>query len=361
MSREPGDWHVATNLNNTPDAQGTLFSGGKRYSSDKRYPKGFTPERRDAVSQALVPKSGVYLGRNGMERHSQTFSGNRNLRDFQFGDDKQHTRSKQGLRRAVENIARSTVPLEHLQPAKGFKEVRLTVDESHYDGQLAAKGNAGEYWHAGMPQGGVPSGRNDIVVQTDYADSPTVIHEVGHHASNVQMKPHSGAWGGYRTPGTRGLEEGFADKYADEHYRDPKGNPAPRQGTYAGGIRDETRTDGFYKQYHKVRGTEYEAQADNPINTHVASLRNTGDEHIQREEAENKHSLFTKRTAQGDTTSAAYMEVNRAALPRGTSKEDVMPGGGQRDRLSLRMQAKRAMAPKVGDLQGDPSRAKMKP
>jgi hypothetical protein len=45
------------------------------------------------------------------------------------------------------------------------------------------------------------------------------IHEIGHHASQVEGTEHSQYQTGYQ----RGQEEGFADQYAYEHFRDRRG------------------------------------------------------------------------------------------------------------------------------------------
>jgi hypothetical protein len=166
------DWNLQTNLKPKPNAQGTLFSGGKsQIPAEKRYPRGYTPERMAEVVNTV-----------------------------QFPDSKGYNREtpRDYLQRAqaIQNVARSTIPTSEME---GLTVKVLPMKGSTITGRS-------EYDH------------EDKAVKLMQYDSrtDTVVHEIGHHASHLLGTEHSA----YNTPRARGEEEGFADAYADKHFRE---------------------------------------------------------------------------------------------------------------------------------------------
>lgn len=208
--KQKQDWDVRTNLGQSPGSQGTLFSGGKQFASPERYPKGYTPERRREVDSALTAneyKDTTAARPNGLG-----------------GTESVHV-SNEHYRRVLDTVARSTIPTEHLGPR---------VD--HYDRthplqvQDAQAGNdlpRGTYaQHASYPNSAlvVPRGSVDeLRVRPEHTDSYAVIHELGHHHDAKENKTGFAEDG--LAPGglTHGKAEGYADSYAQEHFRDKSG------------------------------------------------------------------------------------------------------------------------------------------
>jgi hypothetical protein len=107
----------------------------------------------------------------------------------------------------VETIARSTVPASHLDG----------LYANYHDSAVTAVGDgrSGDYQKQGRALGlmRIAPGR---------AASTTTIHEIGHHVSaRIDQSEHSA----YNTPTTRGAEEGFAENYAETHFRDRRVKP----------------------------------------------------------------------------------------------------------------------------------------
>lgn len=182
------DWQMGPVLKNKAGSQGTLFRGGTKWSSDQRFPRGYTPERGHAVNDAF--RFNVYSG-DDLDQHN--------------------------YRRIVDTIARSTVPIEHLAPRKSHTGQEYPIDvQSHYG--VLPKGTHGRYAYL-HPEADVWNFHDQLAIQPYATGTSTVIHELGHHVSALQGQPHS-------APGTlenKGREEAFADDYAHEHYRDRKG------------------------------------------------------------------------------------------------------------------------------------------
>lgn len=210
------DWDVRTNLNAKPGAQGTLFSGGTKYSSDARYPRGYTPERLHEAANAI---GGDVTGERGYTRGQGARA--HYFRDYKYSGTAGRADSS-ARRTAVDNLARSTVPAEDLQPAPG-RTLNFWIDPAHDQG-LMDRNARGEYYATSPAQ----ASRHDLYVHTQAADSPTLIHEIGHHASNIQGTEHSA----YDTPARQGKEEGFADAYSFKHFRDRRGKPLSELRTY---------------------------------------------------------------------------------------------------------------------------------
>lgn len=125
------DWDMRTNFKNKPESQGTLFQGGKdQLNPQRRYPRGYTPQRQREISEAL-PKSDT------------------------VADPTHHPR-------VVDAVARSTMPVGDL---RGLKEVHNRPKE----------GTKGTYWPARNTAG--------VDMSQPGADE-TLIHELGHHNDN---------------------------------------------------------------------------------------------------------------------------------------------------------------------------------
>lgn len=235
------DWEVGPVLKNKLGSQGTLFRGGTKYSSDKRYPRGYTPERRDEVAEAIVRPS----VRNYTNQPSQTVTGtqssyykDRKVRSSGDMSAPLVNESAQPTRNLVDNIARSTVPVAHLRGVQfrtGLSQVRLGEKVAgHWDPAGDALTNGGPVirLRAGTESTSVP------------------IHEIGHQVSHVHE--------GNRFPRDEnrhsGQEEARADEYAEQHYRDRRGKPVERGiyggGQFAGWIQ---RSDEFWRSYAKNR------------------------------------------------------------------------------------------------------------
>lgn len=237
------DWQVGPVLKNKADSQGTLFRGGTKYSSDQRYPRGYTPERLHEVAEAV---GGNYTRGQGAKAgyyRDHPYGRYDESGEFQVTG-RADNRPKRGL---VDNIARSTVPAEHLQgkPDSG-RHLAFWVNKS-FDPRMAEAGTAGTYESEPRQH----SNRHDLYVHTDHVDSTTPIHEIGHHVSNLLGNEHSH----YNSPESRGAEEGFADRYAYEHYRTRKGKRLDSLRVYPPNEQQtEGRHEEFESGYHATRG-----------------------------------------------------------------------------------------------------------
>ena len=251
MPRKSTDWDVRTNLNASPGAQGTLFSGGTKYSSDARFPRGYTPDRlREVADHVIEPQIKNYTdGRGRVEVKGVESTNARSFAPRALGGD---VVDKSPIRNVVDTIARSTVPVEHLQNLQfsSHHGIGRHQDSSLTELDEHGGGAAGLYSPAGSS--GVPAnahGRASIRVLPTAAGTSTVIHEIGHHVSRtVADTSHSN----YGNAAQQGREEGFADDYAQEHFRDRRGRQVER-GTYGGGVRSSKRNEMFYQEYHHQR------------------------------------------------------------------------------------------------------------
>lgn len=187
------DWNLQTNIKNKPNAQGTLFSGGKsQMNPAKRYPRGYTPERQSAILGAM----------HGWGVSDRVTSES----DLPNDDESRGPHA----RRVIDQIMKSSIPPEHL------KNLRIDVAD-RYDEYGPVEHHLddvtdGHYNHYAYKSGGERVVHGDAVVAHD--TSPyTVLHEIGHHVSATAGNPHSK----YDSPHQRGREEGFADAYADKH------------------------------------------------------------------------------------------------------------------------------------------------
>lgn len=236
------DWDVRTNLNPSPGSQGTLFSGGKQFAAEGRYPRGYTPERLHEVANAV---GGSYA--QGKGGHAGTFRDHPYGRYADNGEFVQTGRANNKPKRdLVDNIARSTVPVEHMTNTEPGRRLHFWVNDS-FDAQMEAAGHLGNY-QAAPPS---HSNRHDIFIKTDAVRGATPIHEIGHHVSHMAGTEHSA----YGDDHQRGREEAFADEYAQQHFRDRRTGKETKVGVYGGGFISEKRTTGFFDAYHAVRGT----------------------------------------------------------------------------------------------------------
>lgn len=169
-------WRMETNIKAAPNSQGTLFQGGNPTPREHgRWPRGFSPERRDEVAKMV----GGYP-RNAGERSAEG-------------------------RQGIHTIARSTVPSPHLDG--------LYADFHSVEVSAIGDGRAGDYRTAGRTLG-------VMRIAPGQAGGTTPIHEIGHHVSaQVERNWHSS----YSTPGQRGQEEAYAENYAETHARDRRG------------------------------------------------------------------------------------------------------------------------------------------
>lgn len=105
--------------------------------------------------------------------------------------------------RVVQNIARSTIPLEHLQGLRGirvapvmhpmFKNIETLTPAQYH------------------------TKKRTVTVRPGFSDMPQVIHEIGHHAGVLQGRQFD------HSPSSVGQEEAHAENYADSHFRSPSG------------------------------------------------------------------------------------------------------------------------------------------
>lgn len=213
------EWDMRPNLNTNQFAQGTLFSGGERTPT---YHRGYSPERRDAVrSHTAVYASGPYP-----QRHA-------------------------GANEMLDNLARSTVPLEHL---KYPLQIHATEPEASHAPEDFKNGTA-----IGLHTPRSDFGPNGAVIDVlpQHTRDSVLIHEVGHHASMLEGNEHSLHYS--RQGQTGGREEAYADDYAAEHYRDRRGRSQPR-GDYYMGNRNSVFRDSYL--VHRKTGPDAEHRVD---------------------------------------------------------------------------------------------------
>lgn len=196
------DWNLQTNIKAKPNSQGTLFSGGKsQMNPEKRYKRGYTPERQRAVHEAVD----VYHSKRGEDGYME----------------EPHLNTPQ-TRHVFETLKRSSAPVSDM---RGLRVEVTTPQLNHWAiGDTTLYSASGYY--QGNPEGWHPRGNMTL---SEAAKGPTIIHELGHHASNLAGTPHSAA----NTPRRRGQEEGFADAYEDKHapaYRISPNGDLPRAG-----------------------------------------------------------------------------------------------------------------------------------
>jgi hypothetical protein len=113
--------------------------------------------------------------------------------------------------------------------------------------------NKGEYRKA---QYGWPA---SIDIAHGQADSPTLIHEIGHHVSaTVDQNPHSS----YSTADERGAEEGYAENFAERNFRDRRARPLT---SYSTSHENWSRREPVWEQHRFADAfNKMRAQGPNP-------------------------------------------------------------------------------------------------
>lgn len=265
------DWDVRTNISASPGAQGTLFSGGKKYASDKRYPRGYTPERLADVKDSVDTSNASVSW--GQQRTLEALHGHEKAKFVgDFGEPN---------RRLIDAVARSTVPTDKLMytDESGNKDDVIRFTTGHPTGSLG-EGIAGHYVSRQLQEHqGNPGSRPVIAVTKGSEDSPTIIHEIGHHVDSEERGYH---YHHTANPVGMGEAEGRADAYADTHYRNRSGR-AEKKWNYNGDILfpgDTERTNAFQHGYVHGRhtGLKNESEAsDGP--SFWDSIRTPEDQH----------------------------------------------------------------------------------
>lgn len=222
-------WDVRTNIKTKPGSQGTLFQGGSDQMTDAKWPRHYTPERLAQIKDVVAPKQKVFPDRPGMGKY----------------DDAPDTR------KLIDNIARSTVPgdhLQHLQFSANKQPGEMTVGEG--DSQMTADGL--------YSRSKLRVGDGLIRMRRGMADSPVAIHEIGHHLDHLTGRAPA------RTRTDLGHEEGRADAYADEHFRDRRGRPTTSFDGYRYMQPDSVRNAEFFAAYHGSRPRRHEFSSFKP-------------------------------------------------------------------------------------------------
>lgn len=217
---------LRSNMKAAEGSQGTLFQGNTPSPGHggQPWPRGFSPERRARVTEAL----GWYSPALGGNRGQKTRGDGAAIRSVSLG---------------LENVARSTVPVTDLRGV----DVRFGADAW----QMGSGSSRGVYRRNAY----LVTGRDSPAIHVSRGNemTPSVIHELGHHVSSMRGTAHSQAVSSVRTPAQRGQEEGFADKYADEHYRNlGKPRSQDKHGAWAEGLTDR-EAEQFQKHYEATR------------------------------------------------------------------------------------------------------------
>ncbi len=241
-------WDLRSNIKAKPGSQGTLFGIGDKDSvlnPSQRWPRGYTPERKNEVTKALDHGTSVH------------------------GTDYIHPLAVHA--RVVDTISRSTMPSEHL---RGLRSIEHT----------AAPGTQGVYY---------PERRSlhAPVLRSDQQENDTMgkvlIHELGHHHDSQELparslegisdeavvshaqrtldarredakyplpaEPNATMRAQARVQVKSGRAEGYADNYMQEHYRTRGRNPQPvTEGMYEINHPEQSIRDN-YPGYRDVR------------------------------------------------------------------------------------------------------------
>jgi hypothetical protein len=213
-----------------PGSQGTLFQGGSDQMTDKKWPRGYTPERLHEVKSAVLPDKRILADNPRMYPYDTA------------GD----------TRKLVDTIARSTVPVGHLQSLQfepGLSKYAMMDTGPNADPMVPGGLYEKPRETAGPSYMRRPEGPATIKLLEGVAGGHIPIHEIGHHVSLEQGTEHSA----YSNPRQRGQEEAFADNYAQQHYRPRRGERYQGVGMYNGGERDHIRSEQFFDAYHAHR------------------------------------------------------------------------------------------------------------
>jgi hypothetical protein len=178
---------MQTNIKATAGSQGTLFQGGHASASGggQPWPRRYSPERQQEIREAVHPAT------------KAAYSGS------------------PGVRAILGTVMRSTVPAHQVQGVKFQEESSYGRNKGvaggtivgSYSPQLDRNNNFERYGSIKVSPGQV------------HADTP--IHELGHHVSSITGRPSSA----YNTVARKGADEGFAETFSENHYRDRRGRP----------------------------------------------------------------------------------------------------------------------------------------
>lgn len=231
-------WEMRTNINNKPSAQGTLFQPTEAaLHTERRWPRGYTPQRKREVMDALA---------------TVRIQGNTHAVWRRNGDEPSRKRFPETEARLTEAIARSTVPVEHLE---GLRHILSQPSEGH----------RATYWPGARAIG-------IDMVNEPYAEQ-ALIHEIGHHVDNLYTHESNATSlalvpdpkipnspfarqdaAEVREAKVRGIKEAVADNYYIRNYRGRRArkNIRPTQGLYEMSHTPE-QLDERYPGYTDVR------------------------------------------------------------------------------------------------------------
>lgn len=203
-------YDLRSNIKDKPGSQGTLFQVKDKslLNPKQRWPRGYTPERRDEIAGAL--KDTVIMDNLGHQERS------RNPEDWDNG---RYVRYPEVEHRVVDTLARSTVPASDIH---GLQRIH----------DKPAAGTIATYWPAKQEIGVRMLGSRMEGTGRSMRDEGenALVHELGHHVDRTNgqteafmqqgvaaMVDHVGIGGPEKT--RAGLAEGVADNYYVEHYR----------------------------------------------------------------------------------------------------------------------------------------------
>jgi hypothetical protein len=219
---QPGQFRMEQRIKSKPNAQGTLFSADPSLRRpESRQPRGYSPERYAAVGRMIGHLYGGEVVAPPGTHEAQAH--------------------------VLATVARSTVPLEDLKARHSSKGLSIGVSTSKSNSGGVSEGSAGTYHETKGP--GHPA---TAWVTPEAAPTYAVLHEIGHHAEREGLGIPSTA-----DPEKMGRSEGFADQYAETHYRTPgykqRGFTVPSHSedwheNYAIAPRDRYKFDNGYLQ-----------------------------------------------------------------------------------------------------------------
>ena len=229
-------------LNGSQFSQIPLFN--MKPTDEHRYPRGYTPERRDAVSKALggpwevdvhhhsgpgggskksdyVASSNFFAPKPEMGEHQGKWS-----RD---NADVRKEQSKAAFRNITDVVARSSIPLSDLNPAPVFTVGKLNDASGQYARPQPMMKRRDRNGKMGDDVQGSERGRIFLNPQTGsraFRDN-ALIHELGHHADfqadPVAFKQRQGEGHvyDYTSPSLEGHAEGYAFGHSAQRRSSP--------------------------------------------------------------------------------------------------------------------------------------------
>ncbi len=255
--------------------QGTLFD--KRTmpkTGDEQGPRGYSVNRLREVTAATKDVKYGYQGSSEGSPFGVVPQAGRMQTDWWSPGQKQVDPMARGKAKIRDTIARSTMPTEQL---KGL----TSIHSMGYDDRIAGSYEPG-YKSINLHNSGKPEGFSDEMEnhpkRTKHPeqrgpinpnDEVTLMHELGHHASNMKKRIQ------YKTDPQQAREEGRADNAALTHWREDTrsvghegGHFDPRAHTYLS--RKDPLTQGDLEpEYRKTFGPK-SAGLDRPKLPHVA-------------------------------------------------------------------------------------------